>query len=159
VRYFETFRVQHQTPNLQLTHRPIEFGVAIFIISGYFMPLSLAMNTDLMRTPGDQFHPNDAELVSTLQQLHPAMCRLSRIINPHASFTIGHVYLFQWVSDFSQSLRPVALDYSAIVFTHAFILQHGLQYQQGLPMPGEQQAAAGVAIESMHQFDILSDPQ
>jgi hypothetical protein len=34
------------------------------------------------------------------------------------------------VSDFSQILRPVTLDCSAIVFAHAFIQQHGLQYQQ-----------------------------
>jgi len=128
VRYFETFRVQHQTPNLQLAHRPVKFSVAIFIISGDFMPLGLAMNTDLMCTSGNKFHSNNAELASALQQMHPAMCRLARLINPHAPFTIGHVCLFQRVSDFSQILRPVPLDHSAIVFAHAFIQQHGLQY-------------------------------
>lgn len=130
MRQFEAFRVQHQAPDLQLAHRPIELSVTIFIISGDFMSFGLAMNADLMCTPGDKFHSYDAELATSLQHLHPAMCRLPGIIDPHAPFTVWHVDLFQWQLDVDQILRPVAFHDGAIVFTHRFILQHGLQCQQ-----------------------------
>ena len=69
--------MQHQSANAATSHIAIEVGVAVLVVAGNFVSLRLAVHAYLMRTTGDEFHPDYAVLFAGLQQLHPSLRRFS----------------------------------------------------------------------------------
>ncbi len=111
-----------------------------------------AMDTDLVGTPRVQFHLQQTGASIAGQGTEQGTGRLACGVHGHDAFASLELVLAQGGRHRAGATRPVSLHQRQVALVHAALAQQFMQVAQGAAFLGNDQAAGGVAIQTVHQL-------
>ena len=116
------------------------------------------MHADLVRAAAQQAQLQQAVFDAIVHKgftgLDQRLRRLAALVDEHPALAVGHGFPLQGQLDPADSRVPAPVHDGFVGLDHVAALQLALQLEQGLAVKGEQQAAAGIPVQPVHQLDL-----
>jgi len=158
--------MQEQTPKSEVLQLAVELLVPVLAIAGYRVPCVGRVHADLVRPAGEQAHLEQGRKVA--EELHRAELAdrlLAAGIHLHRAFAANAGIGAKRRIDALPAQFPLAPHQREVALVETLALactvlaQQGVQAAQHGALARDQQTAAGVPVEAMHQFQRLIGPR
>ena len=131
-----------------------EAAVAVAVVAGQGVSGGGGMDADLMHAAGFQFDFDQRRVAVVPQRAKQRARLLAAVVDGDAAKAGTRAFPNQGRLDFDGGIAPAAAAEGQIAAADATLSQGLVESQQGRAIAGQQQAAAGVAVEAMAEQEL-----
>jgi hypothetical protein len=156
----DAVRVQEHALESQRTHRFVEVRVAVLFIPCHGVAGVRGVHADLVRATGLEHHLEQGG--DAAEELHGAKAahrRLATLGDLHRAFATDARIGAQRHVDALVAQVPGALHQGEVALLEAVLAQQRMQAAQRAATLGDEQTAAGIAVQAVDQFQRFLRPQ
>src|SRR5882672_1176778 len=151
--------VQEEPLQAEAAHLLVEAGIAILFVAGNRVTGVAGVNPDLVRASGlDLDLEQGRSRAKELCRLEYAHGLLATGCGPHMALAAAAMLGLQRYVDALFTELPVASNQGEIALLHGAVADQRMQLAERLAIARDQQAAAGVAVQPMHEFQRFARP-